>query len=124
MVEVKILVVEDNEVMRYEISSFLRLAGFQVIEAENGQIALDLLKTECVSAVLTDCQMPVMDGITLVKTIREVGMKIPVICLSADSSNSCECLKAGADLFLDKAGGGGVICRSVNRIISKTNSGK
>ena len=67
----KVLIVDDSVSMRQMVSFTLREGGFEVIEAEHGQDALDKLQGAAVDLVITDLNMPVMDGITLIqKTAR------------------------------------------------------
>lgn len=100
-----VLIVEDN----VEISRFLsgELArSFNVLEAGNGEEALDLLKEKEVDLVLTDVMMPVMDGIKLCKNIKQNlrTCHIPVIILSAktDLRDQMEGLQVGADDYIPK----------------------
>ena len=57
--------------MRQMVGFTLREGGFEVIEAEHGQDALDKLKNTTVDIIITDLNMPVMDGITLIKNLRK-----------------------------------------------------
>ena len=79
----KILLVEDNEVNVMVATKFLTKWGAQVEVAKNGQEAVDKLKTDEYSVVLMDLQMPVMDGFTASRKIREMGVNIPIIALTA-----------------------------------------
>ena len=65
------LIVDDSTSMRQMVSFTLREGGFEVIEAEHGQDALDKLKNTTVDIIITDLNMPVMDGITLIKNLRK-----------------------------------------------------
>ncbi len=66
-----LLLVEDNEINQIIAQELLENVGYSVHVAENGQIALDKLQEESYAAVLMDIQMPIMDGLTAVKKIRE-----------------------------------------------------
>ena len=66
----KIMIVEDDKQLCTLYSTVLRKAGFETVEAENGQDACDKLETEHVHMIITDIMMPVMDGYTLVEAIR------------------------------------------------------
>ena len=84
----KILLVDDNEINRKVASLFLAAMGVEIIEAENGKMALDRLHEETVDLVLMDVHMPVMDGPQALKAIRQSGQSwknIPVIALTADA---------------------------------------
>ncbi len=65
----KILVVDDEEHIRELIRFYLDKEGFSVLEAENGEIALDLLENEYVDLAIVDIMMPVMNGFDLVEEI-------------------------------------------------------
>ena len=89
MVKKKVLAVDDSKSLRQMISFTLRGAGFDVIEAENGQEALEISRKEAFNAVLTDQNMPQMDGLTLVRSLRALPgyQKIPILMLTTESSD-------------------------------------
>ena len=68
----KILAVDDSASMRQMVSFTLQGAGYDVIEASDGQEALDKAKGGPVDLVLSDVNMPVMDGISLIKNLRQL----------------------------------------------------
>jgi two-component system chemotaxis response regulator CheY len=72
--------------MRQMVSFTLREGGFEVIEAEHGQDALDKLQSSPVDLVITDLNMPVMDGITLIQNLRaQPAMKTkPILMLTTE----------------------------------------
>lgn len=82
----KILVVDDSVSMRQMVGFTLRQGGFDVVEAEHGQAALDQLKTSVVDLIITDLNMPVMDGITLIQNVRQQpAMKTkPILMLTTE----------------------------------------
>lgn len=67
----KVLVVDDSISMRQMVGFTLRQGGFDVVEAEHGQDALDKLQGATVDLIITDLNMPVMDGITLIQNVRK-----------------------------------------------------
>lgn len=83
----KILVAEDNKINFFVANKFLINWGISVTHAENGQIALDLIKKEKFDLILMDLQMPVMDGIEATRLIRnsedESVKNIPIVALTA-----------------------------------------
>ena len=100
-----VLVVEDNEEIRKYLSQGLE-PYFIVKEVENGAKALEVLKSEEISLILTDVMMPVMDGIQLCKMVKQ-NLKtchIPVIILSAkmEIKDQLEGLQVGADDYIPK----------------------
>ena len=82
-----ILIVEDDEINRKLLASILKTIGFtNVSQAENGQIAWDIIQEDSVDLVMTDWMMPEMDGLELLKKIRQAGnamMNLPVIMITA-----------------------------------------
>jgi two-component system chemotaxis response regulator CheY len=67
----KVMIVDDSVSMRQMVGYTLRQGGFDVLEAEHGQDALQKLQGSLVDLVITDLNMPVMDGITLIKNLRQ-----------------------------------------------------
>ena len=61
------LIIDDSTTMRQMVAFTLREAGYQVVEAENGQDALDKINAQPVNVVITDLNMPVMDGFTFIQ---------------------------------------------------------
>ncbi|MFT4114996.1 response regulator [Silvibacterium sp.] len=86
----KILIVDDSVSMRKMVGYCLRQAGFDVMEAEHGQDALDKLKGVVVDLIITDLNMPVMDGITLIQNVRKrADMKTkPILMLTTETLGS------------------------------------
>jgi CheY-like chemotaxis protein len=98
----KILVVDDHEQMRKYLKKVLH--QYQVIEAENGKEALEILKTNSFDLILTDYMMPVMDGETLVKQLKQQHDKTPILVLTArtDQQGKLTMLRLGIDGYLQK----------------------
>ncbi len=67
----KVLIVDDSVSMRQMVSFTLRRGGYEVVEAEHGQDALNKLAVATVDLIITDLNMPVMDGITLIQNVRK-----------------------------------------------------
>lgn len=100
-----ILVVEDNrELRRYLVNGLSAL--FDMLETENGQKALDILKDKDVDLIITDVMMPIMDGVRLCKLVKQNlrTCHIPVYMLSAkvDIKYQLEGLQVGADDYIAK----------------------
>lgn len=97
----------DDELMNRKVASkILNKEGFSVIEAQNGQEAIDILKTTSIDLILMDLMMPVMDGYEAIKIIKEDGdlSSIPLIIISALSDKKAinKGLELGADEYLTK----------------------
>jgi two-component system chemotaxis response regulator CheY len=84
----KILTVDDSSSMRQMLGSTLRAAGYEVVEATDGDEALDYARQHSVDLVLTDVNMPRMDGITLVAQLRTLPAYrlTPLLLLTTESS--------------------------------------
>jgi len=103
----RVLVVEDEPVNMMLICEVLRNMGTEVFRANNGQEALTLLTEMEPSLILMDVNMPVMDGFTATRHIRQMTRPrrtIPIIALTADATvdDKEKCLQAGMDNFISK----------------------
>jgi len=102
----KILAVDDSASMRQMVSFTLKSAGHAVTDAADGQQALDIAKTQSFDVVLTDVNMPVMDGITLTRELRALPAyrftPILVLTTEAGGDKKQEGRAAGATGWLVK----------------------
>lgn len=85
-----ILAVDDSASIRQMVSFTLKSAGYEVIEAVDGMDGLDKAKTHNVNLVLTDQNMPRMDGLTLIKSLRALQQyaATPILMLTTESSDA------------------------------------
>src|SRR6185295_7183047 len=107
MERAKILVVEDNlDNRRILVYRLKRIGDFEIVEASNGQEAVDIVKTQLPDLVFMDLKMPVMDGWEATRRIRslETGNRIPIIALTAQAMAGDEqkALAAGCDDYVAK----------------------
>jgi len=100
----KILIVDDSRFTRNRIKSALADIGCEIVEAKNGQEALDLATTTSLDCILTDLLMPEMDGKEFLKRLRDSGDQTPVLIISADIQTASreECESYGISGFLNK----------------------
>lgn len=100
----KILVVDDEESLRLSMKFKLKAAGFDVDVAEDGEVALEKMKSEAYDVVLLDINMPRMSGIEALGLIRQRHPQTEAIMLTgfADFTTAIECLKTGARDYLVK----------------------
>ena len=102
----KILVVDDDNVTRKLLGLYLKQKGYDVIFAENGLDALEKLGREDVNVVLTDLNMPYMDGIEFTKNMKSEPLysHIPVLMVTTESDEEerQRAFDAGADAYLVK----------------------
>ena len=100
----KILIVDDEERMRKLVRDFLSNKGYRVLEASNGEEAVDIfLQHKDIGLILLDVMMPVMDGWEACKAIREYS-KVPIIMLTAKSEEKDELkgFELGVDEYITK----------------------
>jgi len=86
----RVLVVDDGTENRQLVRILLEEVGLHVSEAENGQLALDRIAAELFDLVLMDMQMPVMDGQTATRRLRDQGNTMPIIALTANAMKGFE----------------------------------
>ena len=100
----KILLVEDNKINQMVAKKILEKAGSEVTIANNGLEGVEKMQTLKFDAVLMDCQMPVMDGLTATTKIREFDNITPIIALTANAQDSDReaCMKVGMNDFISK----------------------
>ena len=114
----KILVVDDSSTMRRIIVNTLNQAGLtDVTEAEHGKDALK--KLAGIDIILTDWNMPEMDGLTFVKTVRETDKKIPIIMVTTEAAKTeiVEAIKQGVNDYVVKPFTPEVIKEKVNKFV-------
>lgn len=100
-----ILVVEDYDDARYLIKVMLQMLGHRVVEATDGREALEHVKKEHPDLILMDLSLPLVDGVTATRMIRELdgASDIPVVCVTAHSEKYREeAIKAGANMVVRK----------------------
>ncbi|AWU94383.1 response regulator [Azospirillum melinis] len=105
-VKKKVMTVDDSRTMRDMVSFTLRGAGYDVVEAADGQQAMSAIATNKVDLVITDLNMPVMDGLTLIRKLRAIPAHrtLPILMLTteADESKKAEGRAAGATGWIVK----------------------
>ncbi|MFM1771768.1 MAG: hypothetical protein RLZZ71_910 [Bacteroidota bacterium] len=100
-----ILIVEDNELNRFLAVTILKKWNANIYIAENGQEAVDAIKTKNIDLILMDIQMPVMDGVAASIAIRkELKSNVPIIALTANAleSEKEKCWQAGMNEYITK----------------------
>ena len=101
-----ILTVDDSGSLRQMVAFSLRAAGYDVVQAVDGQDGLNKAKEKTVDLVLTDQNMPVMDGLTLITNLRTLAsyQRVPILMLTTESSDEMKAKgkAAGANGWLVK----------------------
>ncbi|MCL4253083.1 MAG: response regulator transcription factor [Anaerolineae bacterium] len=119
-----ILVVDDEGANRYSVSKTLQKVGYVVSEAANGEEALDMITRQAFDVVLTDIRMPGIDGIELLRRIREHAPEVIVILMTAYATlgNAVEALRLGAHDYLIKPSSSADIRQSVARGVERARN--
>ena len=101
----KIIIVEDNDTYRKIVKNAMSIAGFNMLEAENGLRGLEIIRTERPDLVLSDIYMPVMDGMSMLHELKkdEQIMHIPVVMLTNIQEELENAVKHGAEEALLKS---------------------
>jgi DNA-binding response OmpR family regulator len=118
----KILVVDDEMRMRKIVKDFLQRENYIVIEAENGEQAVDIFFTEKdIALIILDVMMPAMDGWEVCKEIRKLS-DVPIVMLTAKSEECDELLgfDLGVDEYITKPFSPKVLVARVNAILRRT----
>lgn len=100
----KLLIVEDDDSLALLLSKQMASFGHQPSIASNGREALDMLASQAFDVIILDRILPGMDGISVLERLRDAGVTMPILMLTAlgQSSNKVEGLNAGADDYLVK----------------------
>jgi two-component system KDP operon response regulator KdpE len=101
---IRLLVVDDEPPIRRLLRTSLGAQGYQILEAETGQRALDLLAQEGPEVMLLDLGLPDLDGLEVIRRVRASGANVAVIVLSSrgDERGKVEALDLGADDYVTK----------------------
>jgi len=116
----RVLVVEDHPVNRMILEAWMSSASHVTSTAENGQVAVDIAKNQPFDLIIMDVNMPVMDGLTATRIIREGGQNAgtPIVVLSASARHEDHeaGLQAGADAYLNKPIDFGALAALMGRV--------
>ena len=122
MDKIKILVVDDEARMRKLVKDFLSIKGYQVLEAGDGEEAVDLFfQQKDIALILLDVMMPKMDGWEVVKTIRKYS-QVPIIMLTArgEESDELQGFNLGVDEYISKPFSPKILVARVEAILRRT----
>lgn len=122
-----VLVVDDSDTVRRMLRWVLTPLGVRVLEAANGALALEALDREAVDLVIADLNMPVMDGIELIRHLRALPARadLPVLMLTTEAREQDvqAALKAGASLYLTKPSTPAIIRYKVLALLNGAGAG-
>ncbi|HDY83920.1 MAG: sigma-54-dependent Fis family transcriptional regulator [Gammaproteobacteria bacterium] len=113
-----VLVVEDDETLREALCDTIQYGGYRVVSAGNGVEALKSLETETVDMVISDVQMDVMDGHTLLRKVKSVRPELPFVLVTAHGTiaKAVEAMREGATDYLIKPFEAEVLLEMVSRL--------
>ena len=124
MERLKILVVDDESRMRKLIRDFLVKSGYEVLEAEDGEKAVDtFMLVKDISLIILDVMMPNMDGWQVCREIRK-NSKVPIIMLTAKSSEADELkgFELGVDEYISKPFSPKILVARVEAVLRRSNA--
>lgn len=118
----KILVVDDSDDTREMMAKLLELENFHVITGEDGRVGISLAKSEQPDLIITDINMPNLDGIQMIGMIRSNGEfgPVPILAITAYGNNIAEdAIRAGANHALTKPVEFDSLIDGINRLLSE-----
>ena len=124
MERLKILVVDEESRMRKLIRDFLLKSGYEVLEAEDGEKAVDtFMMVKDISLIILDVMMPKMDGWQVCREIRK-NSKVPIIMLTAKSSEADELkgFELGVDEYISKPFSPKILVARVEAVLRRSNA--
>jgi len=122
----KVLVVDDTKNIRMLLTTCLELKGYKVLTAGDAKSAIDIVQKEKdnIDIIFLDIRMPEMNGTEVLKIIRDMGVKCPVIIMTAYATvkNAVDCTKLGAVAYLQKPFSPGKVSAILNEILDSKES--
>ena len=125
METLKILVVDDEPRMRKLVKDFLTVKGFQVVEAGDGEEAIDIFfEQKDIALILLDVMMPKMDGWEVLKTLRKYS-QVPILMLTArgEEQDELQGFKLGVDEYISKPFSPKILVARVEAILRRSSPG-
>lgn len=118
MGEKRVLVVDDEDILRMLITDTLEFEGYIIEEAENGQEGFDKIKSNVYDLIILDYMMPEMTGMEVLEKIKPLNLTVPIIMLTAKAQQADRDLahQNGAKYFMPKPFSPGELVDLVNEI--------
>jgi CheY-like chemotaxis protein len=115
-----ILIVDDAHIMRIMIGRILQKEGYNIIEASNGEEALQMAQTHNPDCILLDFLIPDINGLEVLQALNDRSLKIPVIFITADTQGTTrqKCLNLGALDVLYKPPKPGELQEAIKKALS------
>lgn len=120
----KIILAEDNDLLRKSLSYFLESKGFEVDQFSNGKEALEAIKNNPYEIILTDINMPGISGMEITQFVRtKLSLSTPIIIFTSSNVEQTELdsFDMGANEFIPKPVSPAVLLVRMNRLLSKTS---
>jgi DNA-binding NtrC family response regulator len=123
MLNSNILIIDDEKELRTLLSRLLKLDGYKVFEANDGEEGLKVLNQEDIHVVISDVKLPGISGIDLIPKIKEINNKIEIVVLTAYGtiSDGVTAIKRGAFDYITKGDEDNKILTAVERALEKSN---
>jgi two-component system invasion response regulator UvrY len=118
---IKILIADDHPIIRYGLKQIIADENDMIIsgEAENGTQALELVKLNNYDIFILDLSMPDINGLNILKRLKDIKPNLPVLILSAhpEEQYAVKCIKAGANGYLNKIAVSSLLINAIRRIL-------
>ncbi|NCG18011.1 MAG: response regulator, partial [Rhodobacterales bacterium] len=100
----RIIVCDDEELIRWSLCQHLESEGYATVSVDNGKACVEAVAKHAPGLVLMDLKMPIMDGMTALRMIRESGSEVPVVVLTAHGGveSAIQATRLGATAYLSK----------------------
>ncbi len=124
-VSIRLLVIDDDNLVRAALTDMLETAGFEVITASNGRLGLELLETAPVDAIITDILMPEQEGLETIREARQRFPNIRILAISGGGAGGGETQllrfaeSFGADQTLPKPFTGSQLVAAVRTLLAR-----
>src|SRR5215470_10564394 len=115
----RILIVDDDPGLREAYAEVLQYGGYSVTRADGGRAAVEALDRQHFDVILTDISMPDMDGLQLLRTVRQRDLDVPVVLMTGNPQveTAVEALDQGALRYLMKPVGEEALCQTVSEAV-------
>lgn len=117
-----ILITDDSATVRQQLRGFLEEKGFAVVEADNGARGLEIAQDSALDLIIVDVNMPVMNGIEMIKKVRELEAhkKTPIFVLTTDAAGSAarKGKEAGANAWIVKPFKPDVLLKGIQKVVA------
>ncbi len=120
----KIIIIEDTEIIRQELATFLNRYGYEVIAPTNFENIISIIEKEEPNLILLDINLPVFDGFYICREVRKTS-QVPIIVVTSRDSDMDELMSMnlGADDFITKPYNTQILLARINSVLKRVNQG-